>query len=106
MVRSAIVPPPTPPIERDMAIALPAGVTVGALVALARTHVGNATSIELFDLFEGGSLGAGERSAGLRFTFQPEAAGAADAAVETALDAFANAARKDLGARVRGAEGG
>ncbi len=106
MVRSAIVPAPTPPIERDMAIALPAGVTVGALVALARTHVGNATSVELFDLFAGGSLGAGERSAGLRFTFQPESAGAADAAVETALDAFATAARKDLGARVRGAEGG
>ena len=105
-VRVAVTPPPTPPIERDMAIALPAGVTVGALVAIARAQVKKATSIELFDLFAGGSLGAGERSAGLRFTFQPEAAGGADADVDTALDVFAAAARKELGARVRGAEGG
>ena len=105
-VRAARTPPPVPPIERDMAIALPAGVTVGALVALAREHVDNATSIELFDLFSGGSLDAGERSAGLRFSFQPATAGAVDAAVDAALDAFAAAATAALGARVRGTEGG
>ena len=106
LVRRAITPPPTPPIERDMAIALPRGVTVGALIALARAHVGDATSIELFDLFTGGSLGAGERSAGLRFTFQPDLAGGADAAVDASLDSFAAAAGTNLGARVRGMEGG
>ena len=105
-MKSAVVVFPGINRERDMAIALPTGVTVGALIALARAHVGDATSIELFDLFTGGSLGAGERSAGLRFTFQPDLAGGADAAVDASLDSFAAAAGTNLGARVRGMEGG
>ena len=105
-VRTAPIPPPTPPIQRDVALVLPASVYVGALVALARERVGSATSVELFDLFSGSALSTGERSAGLRFTFQPVAAGEHDAAIEEELDAFVAVAQNELGARVRGAEGG
>lgn len=105
-VREVPIPPPTAPIERDAAFALPAETSVGALIALARSCVPSAISIELFDLFSGGSLRAGERSAGLRFAFQPMAAGESDAAIEAALAAFSEEARSKLGARLRGAEGG
>lgn len=105
-VREVLIPPPTPPIERDAAFALPANVGVGALIALARTHVPDAASIELFDLFSGGALREGERSVGLRFVFQPNAAGESDVEIERSLAAFAAVAHSEFGARLRGTEGG
>ena len=103
-VARADLPPATAPISRDLALLLPDGAAVGALVALAREHVPGAVSIELFDLFAGGSLAAGERSAGLRFTFQPAEPGS-DAGAADALERFAGVAARQLGARLRGEQG-
>ena len=79
--------------------------TVGQVVAVARSAVLRATAVELFDLFTGAPLAPGERSAGLRFTFQPSATGADDEAIAAELAAFEGAVLRACGARVRGVEG-
>jgi phenylalanyl-tRNA synthetase beta chain len=99
------LPPATPPVERDVALLIPAATTVGQVVAVARSAVSRATAIELFDLFAGAPLAPGERSAGLRFTFQPSATGADDEAIAAELAAFEGAVLRACGARIRGVEG-
>ena len=99
------VPPTTPPISRDIALLVPAGVSVGEVVELARTSLGRATTIEVFDLFAGPPLAPGERSVGLRFTFQPDSAGADDGDIADEIVAFEGAAQRAFGARPRGVGG-
>ena len=103
-VRKVTLPPTTPPVQRDVAIAAPDGVAVGDLVALAREAVPLAVRVELFDLFSGAGLAKGERSVGLRFTFQPPQATAFDEAISDQLAAFTTSASKRYGTQVRGAE--
>ena len=98
------LPPATPPVTRDVALLIPAATTVGQVVAVARSTVSRATAIELFDLFAGAPLAPGERSAGLRFTFQPSAAGADDEVIAAELAAFGGAVLRTCGARIRGVE--
>jgi phenylalanyl-tRNA synthetase beta chain len=100
-----LLPPTTPPVTRDVALLIPAATTVGQVVAVARSTVLRATAVELFDLFAGAPLVPGERSAGLRFTFQPSATGADDKAIATELAAFEGAVLRTCGARIRGVEG-
>jgi phenylalanyl-tRNA synthetase beta chain len=99
------LPPATPPVTRDVALLIPAATTVGQVVAVARSAVSRATNVELFDLFAGAPLAPGERSAGLRFTFQPSATGADDEAIAAELAAFEGAVLRACGARIRGVEG-
>jgi phenylalanyl-tRNA synthetase beta chain len=99
------LPPATPPVTRDVALLIPAATTVGQVVAVARSAVSRATAVELFDLFAGAPLAPGERSAGLRFTFQPSATGADDEAIAAELAAFEGAVLRACGARIRGVEG-
>jgi phenylalanyl-tRNA synthetase beta chain len=100
-----VLPPTTPPVTRDLALLIPAATTVGQVVAVARSSVSRAIAVELFDLFAGAPLGRGERSAGLRFTFQPTATGADDEAIAAELAAFEGAVLRTCGARIRGVEG-
>jgi len=99
------LPPATSPVTRDVALLIPAAATVGQVVAVARSTVLRATAVELFDLFAGAPLAPGERSAGLRFTFQPSATGADDEAIAAELAAFEGAVLRACGARIRGVEG-
>jgi phenylalanyl-tRNA synthetase beta chain len=99
------LPPATPPVTRDVALLIPAATTVGQVVAVARSAVSRATAVELFDLFTGAPLAPGERSAGLRFTFQPSATGADDEAIAAELAAFEGDVLRACGARIRGVEG-
>jgi phenylalanyl-tRNA synthetase beta chain len=99
------LPPATPPVTRDVALLIPATATVGQVVAVARSAVSRASNVELFDLFAGAPLAPGERSAGLRFTFQPSATGADDEAIAAELTAFEGAVLRACGARIRGVEG-
>jgi len=104
-VAQVVLPPTTPPVTRDLALLIPATTTVGQVVAVARSTVSRATAVELFDLFAGAPLAPGERSAGLRFTFQPSATGADDEAIATELAAFEGTVLRTCGARIRGVEG-
>lgn len=103
VVRQVNLPPTTPPVQRDVALAAPVGVSVGDLVALARDVVRLAVRVELFDLFTGAGMAVGERSVGLRFTFQPEQATALDEAISMQLADFTERAEGTYSARVRGA---
>lgn len=103
-VESVALPPTTPPVMRDVALLLPASTTVGEVMRIARDTVTTATAVELFDLFVGPPLAAGERSAGLRFTFQPTAPGSDDDSIVAELTHFEGAVGRATGARVRGAE--
>ena len=104
-VAQVSLPPTTPPVTRDIALLIPAATTVGHVVDVARKSVSRATAVELFDLFAGAPLAPGERSAGLRFTFQPSATGADDEAIAAELAAFEGAVLRACGARIRGVEG-
>ena len=104
-VAQVSLPPTTPPVTRDIALLIPAATTVGHVVDVARKSVSRATAVELFDLFAGAPLAPGERSAGLRFTFQPSATGADDEAITAELAAFEGAVLRACGARIRGVEG-
>lgn len=104
-VEQVSLPPTTPPVTRDIALLIPAATTVGHVVDVARKSVSRATAVELFDLFAGAPLAPGERSAGLRFTFQPSATGADDEAITAELAAFEGAVLRACGARIRGVEG-
>ncbi|MFM9129348.1 MAG: phenylalanine--tRNA ligase beta subunit-related protein, partial [Candidatus Limnocylindrus sp.] len=99
------IPAATPPLTRDIALLIPAETTVGQVVSVARTTVTRATAVELFDLFDGPPLAPGERSAGLRFTFQPSATGADDGLIAAELASFEGIVLRACGARVRGVEG-
>jgi phenylalanyl-tRNA synthetase beta chain len=99
------LPPATPRVTRDVALLIPAATTVGQVVAVARESITGAIAVELFDLFDGPPLAPGERSAGLRFTFQPTATGADDEAIAAELAAFEGAVLRACGARIRGVEG-
>jgi phenylalanyl-tRNA synthetase beta chain len=104
-VSRVALPPTTPSVSRDVALLIPAEATIGDVLQVARTTVARATAIELFDLFAGPPLAPGERSAGLRFTFQPMTAGADDDAIAAELAAFEGAVLRATKARVRGVEG-
>jgi len=99
------LPAATPPVMRDVALLIPAATSIGQVVGVARTTVSQATSVELFDLFAGPPLAPGERSAGLRFTFQPATPGADDVAIAAALSTFEGEVLRSCGARIRGVEG-
>jgi phenylalanyl-tRNA synthetase beta chain len=99
------IPAATPPVTRDIALLIPAATTVGQVVSVARTTVTRANAVELFDLFDGPPLAPGERSAGLRFTFQPSATGADDGLIAAELASFEGTVLRACGARVRGVEG-
>lgn len=103
-VAHVALPPTTPPVMRDVALIIPAATTVGQVIGVARATVARATSVELFDLFSGPPLAAGERSAGVRFTFQPETTGADDDAIAADLATFEGEVLRTCGARIRGAE--
>jgi phenylalanyl-tRNA synthetase beta chain len=99
------LPAATPPVTRDIALLIPAATTVGQVVSVARATVTRATAVELFDLFDGPPLAPGERSAGLRFTFQPSATGVDDEVIAAELASFEGNVLRACGARVRGVEG-
>ena len=104
-ITQVALPAATPPVTRDLALLIPGATTIGQVVAMARETVVRATAVELFDLFDGPPLAPGERSAGLRFTFQPSGAGADDEAIAAELAAFEGSVLRAYGARVRGGEG-
>lgn len=103
-VRHVALPPNTPPIQRDVALAAPESVLVGDVVSLAGECVPAALQIELFDLFSGAGLPLGQRSIGLRFTFQPQVATELDELINDQLAAFSAAAAERYATRMRGAE--
>lgn len=100
-----------PAITRDLALELPQGVAAGAVEALVRDSAGElCESVELFDVFEGGSLPPGVRSLAFRVVYRDPRAASAPECARTLTDKEVDACQKrvleaavqQLGASLRG----
>ena len=98
-------PPDLPafqPVRRDFAFVVsrdtPAEAVLRAARGAERTLI---TGVALFDVFEGGTLAAGERSLGVEVTFQPRERSLTEAELEAAAAKLVAAVAKATGARLR-----
>ncbi|MCP5373058.1 MAG: phenylalanine--tRNA ligase subunit beta, partial [Hyphomicrobiales bacterium] len=91
------------PVERDFAFVVDAGVTAAAVMAAARAADKNLIEeVRLFDLFEGGNLGAGRKSVAINVVMQPRERTLTDAEIDAvAARVVANVA-KATGGTLRG----
>jgi phenylalanyl-tRNA synthetase beta chain len=63
--------PTTPPVSRDLALVLPAGVTAEAVTAVLQSAVGALlTGSQVFDEYRGSGLPTGSRSVAWHLTFR------------------------------------
>lgn len=100
-VPRAISPSRFPSVERDLAIVVAGGETSGHVEATIRASAGTLLrSVEVFDLYEGPPLNAGERSLAYRLTFGAAGRTLADDEVEAAIGAV-TAAIGAIGGRIR-----
>lgn len=95
--------PTHPGAERDLALLLPAGVTSGALLAVAR-RVGGGILREagVFDVYRDRSMEAGVRSVAIRLRFQAEERTLKDQEVEEIVQEILGAFQEELHVGFRG----
>ena len=63
--------PRFPAVQRDLAVVVPAGVTAGQVeTAIRAMKLPLLSRVTLFDVYEGGQVGAGKRSLAWSLTFQ------------------------------------
>jgi phenylalanyl-tRNA synthetase beta chain len=96
--------PRFPPVQRDLAIAVPAGVTAGDVEAHVRAmRVPLLVRIVLFDVYEGGQVGEGRRSLAFGLTYQAPDRTLTDREVNDLHARIVAAVRERFGAEIRGA---
>ena len=82
--RGALKLSPYQPVERDFAFVVDATVAAGAALAAARrAEPGLISEVRLFDVFEGGALGAGKKSLAITVVLRPTDRTLTDAEIET-----------------------
>lgn len=93
--------PAAQPIDRDLAVVLPAATPLGDVLRIIRT-TGGPTLVEArpFDAYRGPQVGEGRVSYAVALRFQPEVAGD-EAGVEKALNRIRGALRHHLGGEIR-----
>lgn len=95
--------PAFPSIRRDIAMLVPEAVTHDAVLSAVRqTKPANLESIELFDVFRGKSLPAGQKSMAYAFTYRAADRTLTDAEVNGAHDKLVAQFQTGLGATLRG----
>ena len=91
-----------PPLRQDLAVALPAGVPAGDVLAAVRSAGGaELEHVSLFDIYSGEQVGAGRRSLALALTFRARDRTLADEDVLPARERILRALQ-DLGGELRG----
>ena len=94
--------PTQPPVERDIALLLPAGVSAGAVSAvLARAAGPLLERLEVFDEYRGAGVPAGYRSVAWHCTFRDPARTLREREVDELLAGALQALEDDLGVRRR-----
>ena len=92
-----------PAVKRDLSLVTPANVGYGDVHAVVRASGGPLLdSVELFDLFRGGSLEAGNAALGIRLKFQSAKGNLKGKAVDKAIEAIMGALRTELDVHLRG----
>jgi phenylalanyl-tRNA synthetase beta chain len=95
--------PAFPSIRRDIAMVVPEPVTHEAVLqAVRQTKPSNLESVELFDVFRGKNLPAGQKSVAYAFTYRAADRTLTDAEVNTAHDKVVAQFQTGLGATLRG----
>ncbi|MGC8478229.1 MAG: phenylalanine--tRNA ligase subunit beta, partial [Acetobacteraceae bacterium] len=98
-------PPDLPafqPVRRDFAFVVGRDTPAESVLRAARgADRALIAGVALFDLFQGGSLAAGERSLGVEVTFQPRARSLTEAELDAAAAKVVAAVAKATGARLR-----
>jgi phenylalanyl-tRNA synthetase beta chain len=98
--------PSHPGVERDLALLVPAGVSVGALLGFVRGRGGEwLRDIGVFDVYRDDKMGAGERSVAIRLQFRAHDRTLTDAEVEEAVRRIVHDLGEELHVGVRGSQG-
>src|SRR5207237_7386357 len=94
--------PTQPPVERDIALVLPAGVSAGAVsTVIARAAGPLLERLEVFDEYQGPGVPAGHRSVAWHCTFRDPERTLREAEVKAALAQGLVALEDELGVRRR-----
>jgi phenylalanyl-tRNA synthetase beta chain len=94
--------PGTPPVERDLALVLPPGVTAAAVEAVVRRTAGPLLeSLVLFDEYRGAGVPSGHRSVAWRCTFRDPSRTLREAEADAALGKALEVLEGELGVRRR-----
>ncbi|MCD6021906.1 MAG: phenylalanine--tRNA ligase subunit beta [Actinomycetia bacterium] len=94
--------PRFPPVRRDLAFVVPAGVSAGALRAILDDAGGALLDRStLFDVFEGGAIPEGRKSLAFALEFRAADRTLTDDEVEPVVVAIVDRARSELGAELR-----
>jgi len=94
--------PVHPPVERDLALVLPAGVTAAAVADVLRRAAGALLErVEVFDEYQGPGIPTGHRSVAWHCTFRDPARTLREQEVEQALERALRSLEDELGVRRR-----
>jgi phenylalanyl-tRNA synthetase beta chain len=91
-----------PSMERDLAFILDKEHTAKSIIDTAKNAAGSLlTNIDVFDVFEGNSIGEGKKSIGLRFTFQSRERTLIEEEINTAISSIIDAVQHTYQANLR-----
>src|SRR6185369_17477624 len=94
--------PAFPPIRRDVAMLLPEATTHDAVLnAIKQVKAANLESIELFDIFRGKNVPAGQKSMAYALTYRHAQRTLTDAEVNAAHEKVVEELKRGLGAVIR-----
>ncbi len=94
--------PTTPPVERDLALVLPAGLTAAQVEAVLRAKCGPLLErLAVFDEYRGPGIPADARSVAWRCTFRDPARTLREAEVDKTVDSALKSLEDELGVRRR-----
>jgi phenylalanyl-tRNA synthetase beta chain len=101
--RSYLQMSPFQPVSRDFAFVLADGVPASELLRVVKSAAGPLLSdIQLFDLYQGQSIGDGKKSLAVSIVLTPQKATLSEAEIDAVSDAVIAAAEKACGAVLRG----
>jgi phenylalanyl-tRNA synthetase beta chain len=94
--------PAFPPVRRDVAMIVPESLTHEAVLnAVKKLKPANLERVELFDVFHGQNIPAGQKSMAYAFTYRHAERTLTDAEVNAAHEKVVEQFRKELGATIR-----
>lgn len=94
-------PPSAQPVDRDLAVVVDEGTSIGDLLRIARMSAGPLLEdLHLFDVYRGDQVGEGRVSYAIALRFQPTEAGD-ERAVDKAVNKVRGSLRHHLGAEIR-----
>jgi phenylalanyl-tRNA synthetase beta chain len=93
---------PLQPVVRDIALILPEGLAVGEVVkALEDQREPLVSTIEVFDVYRGAPLAAGEKSVAISLTLQPQGEALQDEQIQGIVTKLTDQACRQTGAKLR-----